>query len=46
MRFHWLKTRFLSIDISQDKKKNGEIFMFPSLVLSVSGCQPSLVLLK
>jgi hypothetical protein len=46
LRFSWLKTRFLNIDFSDDKRKNGAIFMFRSRVLCGSGCELSLVLHK
>jgi hypothetical protein len=46
LRFRWLKTRFLSIDFSEEKRKNGEIFLFRSSVFWGSGCEPSLVLHK
>jgi hypothetical protein len=46
LRFGWLKTLFLSIDFSEDKRKNGEIFKFRSPVLCGTGCVPSLLLHK
>jgi hypothetical protein len=38
--------RIISISFSEDKRKNGAIYMFPSRVLCGSGCEPSLVLHK
>jgi hypothetical protein len=46
LRFRWLKTSFLSIDFSEDKRKNGEIFMIRCRVLCGPRCEPSLVLHK
>jgi hypothetical protein len=46
LRFRWLKMRFLSIDFSEDKRKNCKIFMIKSHILCTSGFEPSFVLHK